>query len=119
MNTEAIKAKLLASKKVKITIEAEQNDTHYTTAAKDCGENEAGFIEGVKKNLRSNSTWGWCTVVVTAQIGNLTGTAYLGGCSYTSKTDFIKNSGYYEQMKDEAIDELAQELAEIVDVIEA
>ncbi len=42
--------------------------------------------------------WGWCCVSLTkAGTGH---TDYLGCCSYKGAEDFIKNSGYFEDMLD-------------------
>jgi hypothetical protein len=51
----------------------------------------------VKKRM-ARSVWGWCSVRVRAKWKGLTAVDYLGGCSYKSEEDFIKTSGYYEDM---------------------
>ena len=53
--------------------------------------------------LYSWTVWGWCTVKVTAKWNGIEESEYLGGCSYESEEDFIKNSGYYDDMRKEAI----------------
>lgn len=55
--------------------------------------------------------WGWCTIEVKATWnGMISESDYLGGCSYKDEEDFLKNSGYYEEMKSTAISDLKKEL---------
>lgn len=66
----------------------------------------ADFVESIKEMRKKSKKWGWCTVCVTAKLKddvNIRGNNYLGCCSYDNKNDFIQNSGYYEQMVEEAI----------------
>lgn len=63
------------------------------------------------RQLNNGNDWAWCTVKVTVEPKDgpwceLQGTDYLGCCSYKSKTDFIRNSGYYGDMVSTAFDEL-------------
>ena len=57
----------------------------------------------------ADGEWAWCDVTVTARFSDLTGTAYLAQCSYKDESDF-KSDGYYDQMVDEAIEELQQHI---------
>lgn len=68
--------------------------------------------DGIMEDLDRGNVWAWCTVVVSANWNGYEGKAYLGCCSYKSRDDFIANSGYYEQMKDEALAELQREVEE-------
>ena len=58
------------------------------------------------------SEWAWCCVKVGARYEDWRGYAYLGCCSYDSEEDFIKNSGHYEELVDEALDELVDNILE-------
>lgn len=60
----------------------------------------------IYKQLENGNEWAWCTVKVECNYRGFTGTAYLGACSYKNHKDFIANSGYYEDMKDKAYQEL-------------
>lgn len=51
--------------------------------------------------------WAWCMVRVVASFGSFKGNAYLGGCNYASREDFEKG-GYFADMKEEALDDLAR-----------
>ena len=92
---------------VQISVTAEDEDITVEQVAKDC---HPGFAESVRKMQKQSKRWGWCSVKVSVRpkVGNtsIVGDNYLGACSYSSKQDFIDNSGYYEDMVDEAIEEL-------------
>lgn len=60
----------------------------------------------VKKQVENGNDWAWCIVVVQVSLGSFSGKDYLGQCSYKSKEDFVKRSGYYADMYNEAIDDL-------------
>lgn len=74
-----------------------------------------------------NSLWAWCCVVVTASWGGMEGTATIGGVSVLpgsgdgfniedtdeSKEDYFrKHMGYFEDMKEEALDDLKRNISE-------
>lgn len=96
---------------VRIRVEAEEELDSLSHAAKECAPD---FEEAVKSALKKSRKWGWCCVKVSVNLRNgpvsIEGTAYLGHCSYESRTDFIDNSGYYDQMVDDAIEDLAKNL---------
>lgn len=57
------------------------------------------------------SIWAWCCVKVTVSYkGLLSHDEYLGCCSYEDQADFIKNSGYYDDMVEAGISELQKQL---------
>lgn len=96
---------------IKIQVKAEKEHDSLKLAAKECAP---GFEESVKRMLAKSKTWGWCCVEVIVSLKegptSITGNAYLGHCSYSSKEDFIENSGYYQQMVDDAIVDLSGNL---------
>lgn len=71
-----------------------------------------GWLHAVKKviaaakKLDAKNIWGWCSVVVTVTVeadgGRFVGISTLGGCSYESETDFMKDDVYFNQLVDEA-----------------
>ena len=63
-------------------------------------------IEYVKKELERGNDWAWCTVIMRAHYKGWKGEAFLGSCSYKDEKDFRENSGYYEDLKKEALHEL-------------
>ena len=85
-----------------IRVLAEPEDISIKQVAKDCAP---GFEEAVRAARKKSRRWGWCTVHVIVSLRSnpeITGDAYLGACSYYSRKDFIENSGYYDQMVDDA-----------------
>lgn len=73
----------------------------------------------IRRQLASGNDWAWCTVKVSATLGDLTGTDYLGCCSYASKADFIAPGGYYDDMKTSALDDLRAQLAAVIKSVPA
>jgi hypothetical protein len=91
--------------KVTITIEALAEDETPEHSERVTHSME-GYAKAVRENMKTaQGRWGWCTVKVTATIGTVEGTDYLGNCSYKSSEDFILNSGYFGQMVDAAVGE--------------
>lgn len=71
--------------------------------------------DAVIKQLNSGNEWAWCCVKVTAYIEGLPieGTDYLGCCSYRSQHDF-EQDGYFEDMKNRALEDLKTNIASMV-----
>ena len=74
----------------------------------------------VRTKAQSN-TWAWCQVEVRASFDGVEGADYLGCCSYESEEDF-RNGGYFDDMREQALDALVTELLDrqrtIDDVLE-
>lgn len=101
----------LSLDQVNIRVYAETEDISVKEAARDCAP---GFEEAVRAQRRKSRTWGWCTVHIIACLKkgpvHIEGDSYLGCCSYSSKQDFIENSGYYDQMVEDAIADLQPQI---------
>lgn len=73
-------------------------------------------LREIQARLDRGDIWAWASVDVEATWTNpLTdktyeGHAYLGGCSYDDARDFKQNSGYYEDMKGEAYEDLIKQI---------
>lgn len=71
-------------------------------------------IAWVKDQLESGNEWAWCTVEVTCTYDDcdLVGNEWLGGCSYKSKRDFMREEtgDYYPGMKQEAYNDLINKI---------
>lgn len=63
-------------------------------------------------DLLTNS-WAWCQIRVSAHWHGIATCDYLHACSYKSKEDFIENSGYYDDMVNECIDQLEKYALEV------
>ncbi len=66
--------------------------------------------EWIERQLASGNVWAWCCAHVRATLGSFHGDAYLGCCSYESREDFVQPDGYYPQLIDEALADLARQL---------
>jgi hypothetical protein len=60
----------------------------------------------ILEELDAGNQWAWCTVRIVASYKGAEGDDYLGCCSYHDEQDFIKNSGYHDDMKARALAEL-------------
>lgn len=65
--------------------------------------------DDIIERLEVGDIWAWCTVRVIARLGVLEGDAYLGCCSYADKDDF-RASGYFDDLRIEALDRLRIEV---------
>lgn len=109
----------LSLKEVKITVKAEKEDSSVITCGARLGVCGDSFVKAVREQQKISRTWGWCCAAVTASFNGKSATTYLGECSYKSKEDFIKNSGYYDQMVKEAMEELQKILEHEYDTIKS
>ena len=94
-----------------IEIKVEPEDEH-PRGYFDSGDEEAdkALVEKILEESKWNE-WAWCMVTVKVSLhGKVLGRECLGGCSYESQSDFIQNSGYYEDMVDSAMREAVDEL---------
>ena len=101
-----------------------QNDIDWTISIEPMEEGPEGFFalgddnedQAICEKIRADwefNDWAWCTVKVTGEWEGLTFDDYLGACSYRSESDFIENSGYYEDMQAEITAELNRHAARI------
>ena len=67
----------------------------------------------IQTELDSGNEYAWCVMKVTAEFKGYRGVDYLGCCSYTSRFDFMQ-SDYLNDMKDQALQDLNNTLAKIV-----
>lgn len=78
----------------------------------DSSPRDLGFdeetAEYILERLEANE-WGWCIVKVTARLEEWTGSAYLGGCSYESESEFV-NDPYFDDLCNDAFERLVEEI---------
>jgi hypothetical protein len=95
-----------------ILMEPEQDPVRGNASAID-PETDRANEDWILERQARDDCWAWCTITVKAQAivnGTLyTGTDHLGQCSYADEEDF-KQSGYYEDMKYGALQNLAQQI---------
>ena len=66
----------------------------------------------VRQELDNGNQWAWCVAKVTVSYQEVEASSYLGCCSYKSQEDFMIG-GYYVDMLQEAIEELASNLLQV------
>lgn len=100
---------------VSFVVETEEEDNPIEDCC-DAGDPIATrLMEDHVRRLAAKTEWGWCCVKVSAVWKGHRASDYLGSCSHESKADFIHNSGYYEDMKRTAYNELIEELKQLND----
>lgn len=67
----------------------------------------------ILNRLEQNDVWAWAMVRVSVEWEGLSSTQYLGGCSYDSEEDFRNNSGYFENLVQEALAKLNKRLQKL------
>lgn len=67
----------------------------------------------ILKRLYQDDVWAWATMCVTAEWESLKETEYLGCCCYDGEEDFRNNSGYFEEMVDQAVANLNTRLQKL------
>ncbi len=106
--------------KIKIRLDVEQEDLPVRGNALASGDpaEDKRVEDEILRRLRRGEVWAWCWVRVTARVeieGEVfLGTASLGGCSYENEEDFKATSGYYEDLKKEAIEDLKTSMSAAV-----
>lgn len=94
-----------------IILTAEEEETHPSdTICFETPEEEQAYL-----NKINHGEIGWfCAKVAACHNGFELGVSYLGCCDYSSLESFKDDSGYYEDMRDEAIKEAREKLADLV-----
>jgi hypothetical protein len=81
-------------------------------------ETDAQNEARVLAELTAGREWAWCAVIVTAHHRGFHGTDALGCCSYHDE-DCFKRSGYYDDMRDEALRRLADSISAAAATLES
>lgn len=110
----------LTKQDVEFTIEAKEDYSPIRGNLIDSGDSDYDTqIENeIVDRLNSGDIWAWCSIKVTAYWNGLDSVGYLGGCSYESESDFIKNSGYYDAMCEAALADLNKQVESLNDLID-
>jgi hypothetical protein len=111
-----IRFKLPKIEQVEFTLQCEPEEM---TVKGNCSaideETDKETEQYIYDQLDSGNDWAWCCVTVKAHYKHIEGSASLGGCSYASRKDFKENSGYYEDMKLSAYNDLIANLQSLRD----
>ena len=74
----------------------------------------------ISQDFEGGNQWAWCTVKVSCwlpMVPQITGEDYLGCCNYDSESDF-RCGGYFDDMKEQAYDDLTMQLSVVEKEIE-
>jgi len=109
---------------VEFTITAEEEHIPIRGSF-DSGDNAADeeMAKSIERDFNSGNEWAWCCVKVTGTWSptedvSLKADAYLGGCSYKSKRDFVECNDYCKDMKAEVLDELNKKVKTCAEALE-
>ena len=95
---------------VEFEIEATQDDLRI--------EGNAGSEESEKwinEQLDAGNVWAWASVHITGRFEGLEADDYLGACSYESEEAFKQAGGYYDDMRQQIVDDLNAQLEKLAD----
>ena len=56
--------------------------------------------------MQQGEVWAWAMVTVTVSWGPFSASDHLGCCSYADEDDFCQPNGYFDDMIEEALEEL-------------
>lgn len=73
-------------------------------------EYDAKVEKRILSRLNRGDLWAWCDVECRATFNGFSESDYLGGCSYKDAADFLTPGGYWQDMKDEAREQLLRVL---------
>ena len=96
---------------ISLTIHGDEDGPRGQFASGDDARDEE-IVQEILTRLNRGDLWAWCVVTVEARWKGFSGTNHLGGCSYENEADFKQEGGYYQQMVNEAVDELNEAVAE-------
>lgn len=110
---KTLRERILAASEITVFCEPEDEQIRGNFASGDDALDEQ-TARDIETQLDSGNEWAWCTAIVRLTLRSPRGTLIhkaegtLGACSYASKADFMAKGGYYDQMVQEALDELVQ-----------
>lgn len=94
---------------IELTVEEDSMDVRGNVMVSGDDEADAAAELHVLEQLKSGNVWAWAHVTVTARWRAFQGLDTLGACSYASEAAF-RRDGYFRDMKDRALQELAKEI---------
>jgi hypothetical protein len=73
-------------------------------------DSQEEIVNNILTDLESGNEWAWCSVRVIGSYKGIEEDDFLGACSFKSKKDFIENSGYYDDMRNEVYQRIIERL---------
>ena len=102
--------KPLTREEVTVRLEAEREFVPVEGNA--CASGDDAFDREVEHNIltrvHQGEVWAWAAVTVTVSWGQFSAPDHLGCCSYADEEDFRQPDGYFDDMVDQALEELNQ-----------
>lgn len=93
-------------------------DIVVSVAPEEIDPNDLFDDDGESARAIAEGRYAWFMVRVEVQRHGVTlGTDCLGGCCYESPQEFIKTSGYYEDMVESAVNDARDTLAKITETV--
>ncbi len=89
---------------------------HVPVEGNASGSGDDDFDREVEHNilcrLQQGDVWAWAAVTVVVAWCHFEGRAHLGCCSYADEDDFRQPDGYFDDMVNEALEELNKSISE-------
>lgn len=103
------------------TLTAEQDDIPVRGNAMASGDDEVDRAEEdrILNELDDGNVWAWASVTLTCTFGGFEGFDSLGACSYRDEDDFKQPGGYYEDMREQAFENLVAIMGEAADTLKS
>lgn len=103
--------KPLTESEVQFTLEAlDEDSSPIDSFGYDTEEENEQAAKEIQEDIDSGNPYAWFVAKVTARWNGFHASEYLGCCSYKSEEDFKTESGYYPQMRSEALAALNEQL---------
>lgn len=99
----------LADVEIEIACLPETLEVRGNALASGVDDEDRACEDKIIADLENGNEWAWCCVRVTAKLGPFVGTDYLGGCSYDSESQFREPGGYFNDMRQGAIDDMIEQ----------
>lgn len=106
--------KLLKTADIELVVEPEDTQVRGNFSSGD-DEADTALEDEIIARLNRDDIWAWCCVKVVATLW-IEDTQYRGesaficGCSYKNEREFREPGGYFDDLKNEALDALAEQL---------
>ena len=100
--------KPLVQEEVTIRLEAEPEWVPVAGNAIASGDDafDRQIEDEILARLEQGDIWAWAAVTVTVSWGPFSASDHLGCCSYAAEGDFRQSGGYFDDMVDQALEEL-------------
>lgn len=106
--------KPLTQDEVVVRVEAEPDFIPVEGNASASGDDafDRKIEQGILRRLEEGDVWAWAAVTVTVIWAPFSASDHLGCCCYTDENDFRQPGGYFDDMVQQALDELNKTVLE-------